>query len=54
MLPLAEGAHFELPFYQYDKGFGRFTIDVVGSEDVAGRARGLSRPIPAAGARHAI
>lgn len=31
-LPLAEGAHFELPFYQYDQGLGRFAIDVVGSE----------------------
>ncbi|HEX8300483.1 hypothetical protein [Sphingomonas sp.] len=34
-LPLAEGAHFELPFYQYDKGLGTFTLDVVGSEKVA-------------------
>ncbi|MES2989367.1 MAG: hypothetical protein V4808_15820 [Pseudomonadota bacterium] len=33
-LPLAEGAHFELPFYQYDKGLGRFSLDVVGSEKV--------------------
>jgi hypothetical protein len=36
-LPLAQGAHFELPFYQYDKGIGRFTLDVVGSEQVGGR-----------------
>ncbi|MET0309268.1 MAG: hypothetical protein ABW023_11225 [Sphingomonas sp.] len=36
-LPLAEGAHFELPFYQYDKGLGRFAIDVVGGEQVNGR-----------------
>lgn len=36
-LPLAQGAHFELPFYQYDKGLGRFTLDVVGSEQVDGR-----------------
>lgn len=34
-LPLAQGAHFELPFYQYDKGLGRFTLDVVGSDKVA-------------------
>jgi hypothetical protein len=34
-LPLAEGAHFELPFYQYDTGFGTFTLDVVGSDKVA-------------------
>ncbi|MBC9031803.1 hypothetical protein IAG41_05305 [Sphingomonas sp. JC676] len=36
-LPLAQGAHFELPFYQYDKGLGDFTLDVVGSEQVDGR-----------------
>ena len=36
-LPLAQGAHFELPFYQYDKGLGHFTLDVVGSETVARR-----------------
>jgi hypothetical protein len=36
-LPLAEGAHFELPFYQYDKGFGRFSLDVVGSEKMGER-----------------
>jgi hypothetical protein len=36
-LPLAEGAHFELPFYQYDKGLGRFNLDVVGSEKVGDR-----------------
>ncbi|RYD66038.1 MAG: hypothetical protein EOP58_06325 [Sphingomonadales bacterium] len=33
-LPLAEGAHVEVPVYQYDKGLGRFTIHVVGSEKV--------------------
>lgn len=36
-LPLAEGAHFELPFYQYDKGLGRFSVDVVGSEKMGER-----------------
>jgi hypothetical protein len=36
-LPLAQGAHFELPFYQYDKGLGHFTLDVIGSEQVNGR-----------------
>lgn len=36
-LPLAEGMHFELPFYQYDKGLGRFSLDVVGSEKVGER-----------------
>lgn len=33
-LPLAEGAHFELPFYHYDKGLDSFVLDVVGSETV--------------------
>lgn len=33
-LPLAEGGHYTLPFYQYDKGVGAFTLDVVGSEKV--------------------
>lgn len=37
-LPLAEGAHFELPMYQYDKGLFTMTVDVVGTEDVDGRA----------------
>ncbi len=33
-LPLAEGAAFRLPFYQYDKGLGSFSIAVTGSETV--------------------
>lgn len=33
-LPLAEGAGFSLPWWQYDKGFGRFTVRVIGSETV--------------------
>ena len=33
-LPLAEGASFSLPFWQYDKGFGRFSARVTGSETV--------------------
>ncbi|MDI6624147.1 MAG: hypothetical protein QME55_05410 [Brevundimonas sp.] len=33
-LPLAEGAAFSLPYWQYDKGFGRFSIRVTGSETV--------------------
>ena len=33
-LPLAEGAEFSLPYWQYDKGFGRFTVRVTGSETV--------------------
>ncbi|MHA6719578.1 DUF3108 domain-containing protein [Sphingomonas sp. RS6] len=37
-LPLAEGGHFELPSYHYDKGAGRFVFDVVGSETVDGKA----------------
>jgi hypothetical protein len=40
-LPLKQGATFELPFYQYDKGAGRFIFSVTGSETVttpSGRA----------------
>ena len=33
-LPLAEGAEFTLPYWQYDKGFGTFSARVVGSETV--------------------
>lgn len=34
-LPLKRGANFRLPFYQYDKGVGRFVVRVTGSETVA-------------------
>jgi hypothetical protein len=33
-LPLAEGASFSLPYWQYDKGFGRFAVRVTGSRTV--------------------
>ena len=33
-LPLADGGEYSLPFYQYDKGFGTFTLKVTGSETV--------------------
>jgi hypothetical protein len=33
-LPLAEGASFSLPYWQYDKGFGRFSVRVTGSRSV--------------------
>lgn len=33
-LPLAEGARFTLPFWQYDKGFGVFSVEVKGSRSV--------------------
>ena len=33
-LPLAEGATFSLPYWQYDKGFGRFSVTVTGSTTV--------------------
>ena len=33
-LPLAEGAEFSLPYWQYDKGFGSFSVKVVGRETV--------------------
>ncbi len=34
-LPLREGGRFQLPFWQYDKGFGAFIVNVTGSEVVA-------------------
>lgn len=33
-LPLKQGVTFTLPFYQYDKGIGSFTLTVTGSETV--------------------
>jgi hypothetical protein len=33
-LPLAQGSRFQLPFWQYDKGFGTFTVEVTGSQTV--------------------
>ncbi|MET0248029.1 MAG: hypothetical protein ABW182_14860 [Sphingomonas sp.] len=33
-LPLKEGRRYDIPFWQYDKGFGTFTVRVVGSEAV--------------------
>jgi hypothetical protein len=33
-LPLADGASFSLPTWQYDKGFGAFTVRVTGGEAV--------------------
>ncbi|OAN60091.1 DUF3108 domain-containing protein [Sphingomonas sp. TDK1] len=36
-LPLAEGKTYELPFFQYDKGMGRFTLKVVGLAKVDGQ-----------------
>lgn len=33
-LPLAEGGQYRVPFYQYDKGLGEFTVRVTGSETV--------------------
>lgn len=42
-LPLAEGAAFSLPYWQYDKGFGQFTVRVTGSQ----RADTASGPVDA-------
>jgi len=36
-LPLAPGAVFSVPFYQYDKGLGAFAVQVTGDETVATR-----------------
>ena len=33
-LPLHEGGQYRLPFWQYDKGFGTFLVNVTGSEMV--------------------
>ena len=33
-LPLSDGARFRLPFWQYDKGFGTFIVNVTGTETV--------------------
>lgn len=33
-LPLAPGASYAIPFWQYDKGFGTFAVRVVGTETV--------------------
>ena len=33
-LPLADGAEFSLPYWQYDKGFGTFSVRVTGRETV--------------------
>ena len=33
-LPLAEGARFALPFWQYDKAFGEFFVRVTGSRSI--------------------
>lgn len=34
-LPLVEGGAYRVPFYQYDKGLGEFTVRVTGSETVS-------------------
>ncbi len=33
-LPLSRGAHFRLPYFQYDRGVGMFTVTVTGSEKI--------------------
>lgn len=35
-LPLSEGREITLPFWHYEKGFGQFSVTVVGSETAAG------------------
>ena len=34
VLPLKQGGTYAVPFWQYDKGFGTFTVRVIGSDDV--------------------
>jgi hypothetical protein len=33
-LPLSQGARFQVPYFQYDRGFGMFTVTVTGSEKI--------------------
>jgi hypothetical protein len=33
-LPLSQGAHFQLPYFQYDHGLGTFTVAVRGSQKI--------------------
>lgn len=35
-LPLAAGASYRIPYYQYDKGLGEFTVNVKGTEKIDG------------------
>lgn len=37
-LPLHEGGTYAVPFFQYDKGLGRFALEVTGSVQVDGRS----------------
>lgn len=37
-LPLREGGTYAVPFFQYDKGLGRFALEVTGSVQVEGRS----------------
>ncbi|WP_294250757.1 hypothetical protein [uncultured Sphingomonas sp.] len=37
-LPLRQGGSYTVPFFQYDKGLGRFALEVTGSEQVDGRS----------------
>ena len=48
-LPLRQGRSFELPFWQYDKGFGRFIVRVTGSETVPTANGGVAAWIVEAG-----
>lgn len=41
-LPLKEGGTYSLPSWQYDKGFGMFTVRVVGSTTVATPGGGVA------------
>lgn len=43
-LPLAPGERYELPFYQYDKGKGKFIVDVIEREGGIITVRGGTDP----------
>lgn len=48
-LPLRAGGRYSLPFWQYDKGFGKFTVNVVGREQADGSGGGKDAWILEAG-----
>lgn len=48
-LPLRTAGTYSVPFWQYDKGFGTFTVRVIGSEDVDTRSGKVAAWIVEAG-----
>ena len=48
-LPLRAGGRYRLPFWQYDKGFGSFIVNVVGTERVTSGGRPVDAWVVEAG-----